>query len=248
VAAAAALWLLLQVVDALVAGETGANVSFGAHLGGFAAGLALALALGGLGAGRSDAIANRARRYFRAGHFHASAGAWTEYVAREPHDLEARLELARSQHVSGQDGGARENFRRVFGAHLRAGRIPEALAVAEEACRGLGAGCLTPDELAKVAYYREKMLDDRGALRTYEMLYGFYPEHPQGQRALVRIIVLCHGKLADPDEARRWLERAWLTMKPGSWRHYLEREFNLAAGPYGDSRPVPPPADPAPAP
>jgi membrane associated rhomboid family serine protease len=247
-AAAAVLWLLFQVVQALVAGETGANVSFGAHLGGFVMGLVLALAMGGLGAARSDAAAGRARRYFRAGHFHAAAGAWTEYLDREPHDLEARLDLARALHVSGQDAPARQHFRGVFRAHVQAGRVADALAVAEETCRSLGAGGLEPDDLARVAYYREKQLDDRGALAAYEMLYGFYPEHPQGQRALVRIIVLCHGKLKDPAEARRWLDKAWLTMKPGSWRSYLESEFNLAAGPYGDSRPGPPATDPAPAP
>jgi membrane associated rhomboid family serine protease len=247
-AAAAVLWLLFQVVQALVAGETGANVSFGAHLGGFFMGLVLALAMGGLGEARSDAAAGRARRYFAEGHFHAAAGAWTEYLERAPGDLEARLEQARALHVSGQSGPARDCFRAVFRAHLAAGRVPDALDVAAEACRGLGAGCLDPDDLARVAYYREKMLDDQGAFAAYEMLHGAYPEHPQGQRALVRMIVLCHGKLKDPAAAQRWLERAWLTMKPGSWRDYLEREFNLAAGPYGDSRPGSPATDPAPAP
>lgn len=229
---AAGLWLLLQVVQALVATEVGTNVSFGAHLGGFLAGLVLALAMGELGAGRADAASNRARRYFRDGQFHAAAGAWAEYLDKAPQDLEAWLEMARSQRVSRQESGARENFRRVFRALVDQGRIPEALEVADEACRGQGAGCLDAEDLARVAYYREKQMDYRGAMEAYRMLHLSYPDHPQGQRALVRIIVLCHGKLADPDEARRWLEQAMRTMPPGSWRSYLEREFRQAAAPH----------------
>jgi len=247
-AGAAGLWLLFQVVQALVATETGTNVSFGAHLGGFAAGLILALVMGELGAGRADAASNLARRYFREGHYHAAAGAWAEYLEKAPQDLEAWLEMARSQRVSRQEKDARENFRRVFRALVEAGRIPEALEVADEACRGQSTGCLEPDDLARVAYYREKQMDYRGAMEAYRMLHSFYPDHPEGQRALVRIIVLCHGKLADPDEAGRWLDQAMKSMQPGSWRTYLEREFKLEAGPCEGGPPGPREVRRAPAP
>ncbi len=43
---AVALWFLLQVVHSLVASQTGASVSYGAHFGGFIMGLVLALFLG----------------------------------------------------------------------------------------------------------------------------------------------------------------------------------------------------------
>jgi membrane associated rhomboid family serine protease len=230
-AAAVGFWLLLQIIQAMLATETGANVSFGAHFGGFGLGLALALLMGELQAGRTEAVGARAGRYFREGHYHAAVGAWTEYLDRAPKDIDARLELARAQQLCRQEGESLTSFRQVFQVLLEAGRIPEALEVFTEASRGRGGHWLAPTELARVAYYREKQLDYRGALDAYRLLFETYPEHPEGQRALVRVIVLHHGKVADPAQARKWLQRAWYQMPAGSWRDYLEREFNLGEEP-----------------
>jgi tetratricopeptide (TPR) repeat protein len=230
-AAAAGFWLLLQIVQALLATETGANISFGAHIGGFGLGLVLALLMGELAASRTEAVGARAERYFRDGQFHAAVGAWIEYLTRQPGDLAARLELARAQKLCGQEGESLNNFRQVFHVLLAAGRIPEALEVFDEASRGRGGHCLAPEDMAKVAYYKEKQLDYTGALNAYRQLHEAYPAHPEGQRALVRVIVLYHGKVADPYQARLWLQRAWYQMPPGSWRDYLEREFKLAEEP-----------------
>ncbi len=229
--AAVVLWLLLQIVQAAVAGETGTRISFGAHFGGFALGLIMALALGELKAGRAEAARSRAHRYFKAGHFHAAAGAWSEFLIQVPDDFEARLELARSLKVSGQVDEAATLFRRGFRNLLAAGRVDEALAVYDEATRSELDLKLTPDDLGKVAIFKEKQLDYSGALDAYRRLYETYPQHPQGQRALVRVIVLCHGKVGDAEAADRWLQEAWRCLPPGSWRSFLEREFKLAAEP-----------------
>jgi len=227
--AAVGFWLLLQVVQALLVGETGANVSFGAHFGGFAMGLILAVVMGEWRAGKSEAIAARAARYFRDGQYHAAAGEWSEYLTRQPDDLEAVLSLARAQKLCRVEGESLDNFRRVFHSLLDQGRASEALDVFDEAGRGRSGNWLAPGDLAKVAFYKEKKLDDEGALKAYQLLYETYPDHPQGQRALVRVIVLYHGKVADPVEARRWLQRAWHGLPQGSWRDYLEQEFRLEA-------------------
>ncbi|MEN8007030.1 MAG: rhomboid family intramembrane serine protease [Candidatus Krumholzibacteriota bacterium] len=229
--AAVGFWLLLQIVQALLASETGASVSFGAHFGGFALGLVLALLMGELEAGRTEAVGARAARYFQQGQFHAAAGSWTEYLDRRPDDLPGRIELARAQKLCRMEGESFGNFRRVFLTLIGVGRIPEALEIYNEASRGYGGRWLEPGDLAKVAYYKEKQLDYTGALEAYRQLYDAYPTHPEGQRALVRVIVLHHGKVADPEQARRWLQRAHREMPPGSWRDYLDREFNLAEEP-----------------
>jgi len=230
-AAAVVFWLVLQVVQALLASETGANVSFGAHFGGFGMGLILALLMGELTAGKDEAVAAKATRYFREGEFHAAVGAWAEFLARQPDDLEARMEFARAQKLCGQEGESLDNFRLVFHLLLQAGRVSEALEVFDEAGRGRHGQWLAPGDLAKVAYYKEKQLDYPGALKAYQLLSQAYPDHPQGHSALVRVIVLYHGKVADQVAARHWLERAWHQLPPGSWRDYLEREFRLAEEP-----------------
>jgi membrane associated rhomboid family serine protease len=236
-AVAVLLWLLLQVVQTALAGETGARVSFGAHLGGFALGLLLALALGELKSGRAEAAQARARRYFEAGHFHPAIGAWSEYLALVPGDTEAKLELGRALTVSGQTGPAAEIFGREFRSRLQDGRVDEALQVFDEASRARLDLKLAPGDLARVAINKEKQLDYRGALDAYRRLYESYPRHPEGQRALVRVIVLCHGKVGDAEAAAHWLQEAWRNLPQGSWRRFLEQEFRGPAAP--DAVPVP---------
>jgi len=229
--AAVGLWFLLQVVQAAVANETGARVSFGAHLGGFAMGLVMALTLGELRAGRAESARARARRYSQEGHFHAATGAWSEYLAFRPGDPAARLDLARTLAVTGQHHEAVHVFRQGFEALLNAGRVDEALVIYDEVTRANLEFDLAPSELAKVAIFKEKQLDYAGALDAYRRLYESYPQHPQGQRALVRVIVLCHGKVGDPEATRHWLGEASRSLPPGSWREFLEREFRLSAMP-----------------
>ncbi len=121
-AGAVFFWLLLQTVQALVASETGANVSFGAHFGGFGLGLLLALMLGEMGAARAEAARSRAEDYFRAGHFHAAAGGLDRVpgtgAGRSRRPARAGPGAARER----AGGPARQNFRPVFDAHLADGR------------------------------------------------------------------------------------------------------------------------------
>ena len=228
-AAAVGLWLLLQVIQTMIATETGAQVSFGAHLGGFAMGLMLALMLGGLKDGKAEAAQARARRYFQAGHYHAAVGAWCDYMVMKPEDWDSRLEMARVMKVTGQLSESSAVYRECFAHLMSSGRIDSALQVHDEAQR---ADCdleLGPDQLNKVALFKEKQLDYHGALDAYRRLFEAYPNHPQGQRALVRVIVLYHGKIADPVAVQYWLQEAWHHLPSGTWRSFLASEFNFSS-------------------
>lgn len=227
---AVGLWLLWQTVQALLADLTGASVSFGAHLGGFFMGLGLALAAGEHRAGRAEAQLARGRSYFRRGQFHAAAGDLSAYVDACPDDPTGRLELARALRIGG-GAQADVHYRRVFAQHVQDGLIDPALQVFDEWNRARGPGAQHPGELAQAAYYKEKRSDYPGALDVYRQLYQTYPAHPQGQRALVRVIVLAQGKLGDPQAAGAWLQEAHRNLAPGSWRDFLEREFMLPAAP-----------------
>lgn len=228
VGVAALLWLGLQVVQAVTATETGATTSFGAHLGGFAMGLFLALVLGHLGPARIEAARARAEEYFRRGELHAAVGGWSEYLELCPADEEARLVQAHLQIATGQWTPAAETFRDVFRARVAAGDADGALQVYREADRAGGLRLLDPADLARAAYYFEKRGDDVAALDAYRNLYFTHPDHPEGHRALVRVIVLHHGKVPHRGEARRFLEEARHRLPPGGWREFLEREFRLS--------------------
>jgi hypothetical protein len=133
--------------------------------------------------------------------------------------------------MTGEPEEAAEDFRRVFNRLLERGEVGRALEVFTEIDRGPGCEVFRPDELAKVAYYREKMGDIEGACTAYEKLFCSHPDHPEGQRALVRVIVLLHGKLADPGRAAVFLAEAARRLPRGGWRHFLEREFTLGSAP-----------------
>jgi membrane associated rhomboid family serine protease len=236
VLAGAGLWLVLQVVHALVAGETGAGVSYGAHLGGFMSGLTLGLGLGLLKAARRENCQIAAREYFATGQFYAAAGAWTEYLGFNPEDLEGQLGRARCRRLLDQPHQALRDYRSVLGRLQVERQVDQLLDVFAECRRAELTRHLPADLLTAVAAWMEKKMDYEGALAVYRDLYESYPESSSGQRALVRLVHLYHGKLADEQEAARWLAIACRKLPGGSWREYLAREFNAATGPGAGDR------------
>lgn len=247
VAGAVVLWLLLQVVNALVAGETGSGVSHGAHLGGFLLGLLLAVALGQVREARRENCRVAALENFREGQFFGAAGLWTEYLEFQPGNPEGLVGRARARRLLGQQAAAGADYQAAIERLLAAGGIDEALEVFGECRRAELSRNLPPDLLTVVATHMEKQMDYEGALAVYRELYESYPEHSSGQRALVRLVHLYHGKLADREEAARWLAIACRRLPGGSWREYLAREFTWATvpgagGPAGRQEPVRPAA------
>ena len=224
---AAGLWFLLQVVQALVATETGTQVSFGAHLGGFLLGLGLALLLGQSQEGRLEGLKMHAREYLKNGQFLAASGAWEEYLQVHTEDLDGWLDMARARRLGGQAHASLKIYRQVFWKLLDAGRVELALDVHAEASLILGARCFGPEALHKIAYYREKQMDYAGALEAYQELFAMNPRHPLGQRALVRVIMLYKGEIWDQSAVRQWLELAYRQLPAGGWRDFLDQEFKL---------------------
>ena len=222
------LWLLLQLINAALAGETGSAVSYPAHLGGFALGALLALVLGGLAEGRTEAALARGRRYLEQGEGWAAVGEFTEYLEQGSGDLQVRLEQARALVMAGVLGQAQIIYRDVHRQAAAAGRWDLALDTLAEGrrCRtGLG---LSVEELAAAAHQAEKNGDTDLATRVYQDLVLSGKVHPQRDRAWVRLILLLHADPGRLDEAEEWLERARHELPSGGWRDYLEREFNLA--------------------
>lgn len=227
---AVAMWLALQVVHSLVASQTGASVSYGAHFGGFFMGLSLALAMGQWREGHQEGLRDKAAEYFRDGAYYASAGVWVEYLALAPMDLQARLGLARAQVLCGQASQAEENFRQVFARFLLRGKIDSALAVFREAGRAGLVESFSPKDLAKIAFYQEKKLDYAEAAKTFVLLFELYPQSHEGQRALVRLVMLHRGKIPDPAALLHWREVAHETLPRGGWRKFLDEEFRKEGG------------------
>lgn len=248
VPAAVGAWFLLQVVHSLVAAETGAAVSYGAHFGGFVLGLVLAMALGQWRQGTEEGHVQKARRYFRQGAYHAAEGEWVAYLERQPMDLEARLQLARTRLLTGQTVPAEEGLRQVFAYLMKNGEVSRALEVFAEARRADLVSLYGPAELARVAHNQEKQFDIRESARTLALLFHRFPRSAEGQRALVRLVMLHMGKLDDREGLRHWIETARRYLPEGGWREFLESELKAAGGPGADTIPDLPPPERQPVP
>ncbi len=223
--AAVFFWLLLQVAQALIAGESGSQVSYPAHLGGFLAGLVLALAMGGRGEAAAESSLLRARRYLQDGQALAAAGAYADYLASAPDDLQAAGEQARALAMAGLQGQAVEAYRALYDRAAGAGRWDIALATLAEGRRAMPGLGLSVEALAAAAHRAEKSGDQELALHVYTDLVQKGCHHPAVSRAWVRLLLLLHA-----DERRRadldaWLERARHELPAGPWRDYLDQTF-----------------------
>jgi membrane associated rhomboid family serine protease len=229
--AAVLLWLLLQVVQGLVATESGTRVAYAAHLGGFGLGLILAFLLGCGRQAKAERSLVQGCRFLAQGQAFAAEGAFLEYLRLAPEDREGWLQLARARRLSGRFGDARADYRRAFRLALHQGDIHHALAVYQEARRGDAMSGLPPEELAKAAFLMEKQLDFQGAAEAYVDLFTLYPTDKRAELAIVRAIMLFQAKLGRYEEAKRWLAVAWRQLPPSVWRDFLAKEFRLERTP-----------------
>ena len=101
---AVGLWLLLQVVHGIVANESGARISFGAHFGGFGLGLFLALLLGYHREAEADSCLRRGACYLQRGEAWAAEGEFMRYLGMCPENMEAVLQLARARRAHSGPG------------------------------------------------------------------------------------------------------------------------------------------------
>jgi membrane associated rhomboid family serine protease len=231
------LWMLLQIIYSVVARETGSSVSYGAHFGGFALGLFLAYGLGYHRQARTESHLNAGQSYLAKGQAYAAEGAFMEYLAEVPDDLEARLQLARARRLSGRLGAASGDYRDAFQLALSREGIDSALSVYEEARRCNACLGIPATDLATVAFYLEKKLDFRGAVEAYLTLFRLYPTHRKANLAVVRAIMLTRSRLGSEVEAQRLVKEAWRHLKPSVWRDLLEREFDLRKDDRAEPRP-----------
>jgi membrane associated rhomboid family serine protease len=218
-------WLLLQVVGAALASESGSYVSYPAHLGGFGLGLLLALTMGGVREGRAEAILMQARRYLARGEGMAAAGAYSEYQECMPSDLtepSVITEEARALLMAGLQDQSAVAYRRAHRLAVSLRRWDLALEVLAEGRRcqpGLG---LSGDELASAAHRAEKTANWTLAIWIYQDLVQSYRDHPACNRAWVRLLLLLQDAPDRKIEAMQWLEKARRILPPGAWRDHLE--------------------------
>lgn len=223
VVAALALWVLLQVVLALT---SQGGTAYGAHLGGLATGLLLALALGqGRIAGRERLLAS-ARRARDGGNLHAAVGRYERYVGIAPWDEGARVEYARALRLVRSSGRSMALYRELVQERLRAGRVGEACELWAEGRRGDASLVLAPGPQRRLAAALEKAAEWRGAATAWLDFARFHGgDEAAAEHAMVRSATLLRRRVGDHAQARELLEEALGRYPDGQWAGHARREL-----------------------
>ena len=198
-AAGVMLWLVLQVVLVLVQGPA-AGTAYGAHLGGLATGLLLALALGMPWRASTESLLVKGERHLRRGNPHAAVGLLERYLERVAWDLDARVQLARAQRMSGDLAIASQVYRSVTMSLLAEQRTSEACDVYAEARRGDHGFHLGASAQRRIAFFLEKQGRWEEALTAYTDFTRFHADHPEAIHAHARSASLLVTRLARPGE------------------------------------------------
>jgi membrane associated rhomboid family serine protease/TolA-binding protein len=200
-------WLGLETIGGLLDAFTasGDGISHWAHLGGFAAGAAIAPLLGSLAAARSEYITDDPVANLRAvGQAERIAEA-EKALKASPNDVRLLYWLAQAYRQSGQDRQATAAYRRCLKRHAEHGRLKRAAEVYLELVQTGEAVDLSPELLFQIAEFIEAEHACEAA-QIYRALATRYPLRSEAQESLQRLSDLCLQRLNRPDEARRCLE------------------------------------------
>jgi len=132
---AIAVWLALQLVWGLVAMRSGPAVAYWAHLGGWVAGIGLALLMRLDRDGRDEAAWSRGRRYLAAGQWFAAIGELERASGAHHDDVDADRLIGRAYVAAGARRRGLERFEGVIERLTRAGALDAAVEAYAEMVR-----------------------------------------------------------------------------------------------------------------
>jgi tetratricopeptide (TPR) repeat protein len=218
------LWVVLQIVLSIVQGR-GAGTAYGAHLGGLAMGVLLAVSLRMPVVARRERLRYAADRAREKGNFHAAVGNLERYLRECPQDEEARIEYARALQMQGDGGRALSLYRQETVQRVRARRIEEACDLYLEARRGNQVFHLPAAEQRRIAFWLEKSGRRTEAATAYLDYARFHPDEPEVEHAMVRAATLLATRPQERGRALDVLRDTLRTFPESAMRPILETEL-----------------------
>jgi len=196
-------WIGLETAGGLMDAfsDGGDGISHWAHLGGFAAGAAIAPLLGSLAAARSEYVTDDPVANLEAvGQAERIAEA-EKALKASPNDVRLLYWLAQAYRRSGQDRKATAAYRHCLKCHAERGRLKRAAEIYLELVKTGESAELSPVLLFQIA---ELLEPDHAAeaAQIYRTLATRYPTRCEAQQSLQRLGILCTERLDRPDEAR----------------------------------------------
>jgi membrane associated rhomboid family serine protease len=224
-------WVGLETLGGIidVATEGGDGISHWAHLGGFAAGAALAPFLGSLKAARNEYVSDDPAANVQVVSQCERIAEAERALKADPDNLPRLHWLAAAYRRSGDDRRAARATRRCLQLHCDRDELDQAVEVYLELLQDGEMPALAPALMLQLG---DKLEPARAAdaAQLYHELAAKHPTHPAAQHALHRLAALCRERLDQPDEARSCLEEL-VRRYPASELAALARETLKGVGP-----------------
>jgi len=227
---AIALWFVMQVVRGLLQFEgVGMQVAYVTHISGFAWGMLIAFVSGHFGHGRVEAMLQKGERYMREGHPYAAQGSLIRYLARRPDHGIVYAKLARAMVLSGNEEGARKNYRKACEMLIDQGDRGLSEDAYGEAVRGFTRFRLSADHQLNLAFGLERNLKPKLAITAYETFEESYPTHKDASFALLRSAVLYMHSLSEMEKAIECYERLIERYPHDQWVEFAHEQIRCMA-------------------
>jgi membrane associated rhomboid family serine protease len=219
-------WFALQGIRTFMQlGTGGMRVAYSVHLGGFAAGIFLALCFGALGQARSERHLAAARRRFEAADWLGAQSEYAEYLAIEPGDAAAHAELARAFLAAGDRVRAQAAYAAAVRLSAEKGERDTAEAYFDEAARHVPNFALPEPLHIDIACGMERTLKYRSAMSAYERFVWNYPLSKDAPFVLLRMAVILEKRLEKPGEALACYARLAGEYASDQWAEYAQGEI-----------------------
>jgi membrane associated rhomboid family serine protease len=219
-------WFAYQGAYAAIQyGMDSAGVAYGVHVGGFGAGVVLALLFGSLPAARAEKRLASARRAFAGSEFFAARADYLDYLDRRPGDGNIHAETARTCLCGGERGLAANHYAEAVSKHLEAGERGEAEKVLSEAMRSIEGFALPEKMHLDLAFGMERAMKYDLSLTAYGNFIERYPFSGDAPFILLRMAGIHERRFDRPDMAARCYERIVRCYPDDSWADFADGEI-----------------------
>jgi tetratricopeptide (TPR) repeat protein len=219
-------WFAYQGAYAAVQyGMDSAGVAYGVHVGGFGAGVVLALLFGSLPAARAEKRLACARRAFARSEFFAAQADYLEYLERRPDDARVHAETARACLCGGEGGLATFHYSEAVSRLVAAGERGEAEEVLAAAMRSIEGFTLGERLHLDLAFGMERSMKFGLSLTAYENFTLRYPFSPDTPFILLRMAGIHERRLDRPDRAVECYEKIVKYYPDDCWVDYADNEI-----------------------
>jgi membrane associated rhomboid family serine protease len=199
---AVVFWLILQGVYTMMQLGAGAiQVAYSLHIGGFAAGMLLALLFGGSLASRAEKCIVKAKRHVAEADWFAAQIEYGGYLELAPDDPDAHAAIGRTYVCTSEQGMARYHFIEAIRFYMSEGSRDLAEKVFAEAMRHIPGFTLDERLHLDLAYGMERTLKFRSAASAYENYVGRFRESGEVPFVLLRMAGLLEKRFHKPAEA-----------------------------------------------